>query len=446
MIVCEKCGKKYNTDVTPLHCRCGMVTVVAVNEPPSPNPWNAIHQRLADAINQPWDAAAEQAWYTSKWLPTVPSYGCKCKEHWGALTAKHPIDWTTAESAFESVWHLHNEVSRLHSHRPTISLEQCRALWMGPKVAFIAVNYANLGGAETFHQTLLPRLRHYRNIIGFGAIFCSGDPNALGVPYVQGREAITKLCGNADVVVTWGIDFLTELLPTPRPKVIVVHHGDLEAGWIGETMWQKEVDEFAFVNKAAADHVKAIRNLPVHWIPNAVDPERIKPTAKAAEIRASVPAGTKVVLFGHRFSDEKQPTKAVEIAKHLPPDWLLVMAGDGPQKSRAEAMAEGMGNIRFVGRLETLADWLAVADVFLSLSTFEGFGLSMAEALACGVPLVASPVGIAPGFATTLVDAKAGAEEWARAIVEAYGAETDSKKAIEAFGVESHVRQWAGIF
>lgn len=303
------------------------------------------------------------------------------------------------------------------------------------KIAFIAVNYSSHGGTETFHQTLLPRLKHYRNIVGFGCIHGGGDPSLLKVPYYQGREAVSDLCTRADIVVTWGIDALTQLLPKPRPMVVAVHHGDVNAGWIGETLWQSEVDEFVCVNREAAEHIKTKRNLPVHWIPNAVELDRIKTTSNLDAIKASV-AGKKVALFGHRFSEEKQPQLAVEIARYLPSDWLLVMAGDGPLKP-----CNPPANVRLVGHVETLADWLAVSNCFLSLSTFEGFGLSMAEAHAAGVPIVATPTGIAPQVAASLLPIGANPLMWARAIVHAIGKQNKPAD----FSVDEHVRRWAKV-
>ena len=63
-------------------------------------------------------------------------------------------------------------------------------------------------------------------------------------------------------------------------------------------------------------------------------------------------------------------------------------------------------------------NWLSVASCFLSTSTTDGFGLSVAEAIAAGIPVVSSPVGIASrsGLAITVpIDARPS--EWAAAIV-----------------------------
>jgi len=48
-----------------------------------------------------------------------------------------------------------------------------------------------------------------------------------------------------------------------------------------------------------------------------------------------------------------------------------------------------------VGQVDHPGDWLATADVFLSTAEQEGFGYSVAEAMAASVPVVSSPYGIA---------------------------------------------------
>lgn len=98
----------------------------------------------------------------------------------------------------------------------------------------------------------------------------------------------------------------------------------------------------------------------------------------------------------------------------------LVVAGDGPERARLEALAAG-AEVSFVGRVEAsrLAELRARASVALVPSrSAETFGLAAAEAMAAGLPVVASRIGalpelvdarglVAPGDATALADAMA---------------------------------------
>jgi L-malate glycosyltransferase len=75
------------------------------------------------------------------------------------------------------------------------------------------------------------------------------------------------------------------------------------------------------------------------------------------------------------------------------------MVGDGPECGRARQLVEQLGlseHVRFVGIVEEVASLLAEADVLLLPSETESFGLVALEAMASGVPVVASRVGGLP--------------------------------------------------
>jgi N-acetyl-alpha-D-glucosaminyl L-malate synthase BshA len=78
---------------------------------------------------------------------------------------------------------------------------------------------------------------------------------------------------------------------------------------------------------------------------------------------------------------------------------VLVMVGDGPERVQAEDEASQLGvsdSVYFLGKIDAVAPLLANADLFLLPSESESFGLSALEALACGVPVVASRAGGLP--------------------------------------------------
>ena len=82
-------------------------------------------------------------------------------------------------------------------------------------------------------------------------------------------------------------------------------------------------------------------------------------------------------------------------------DVVLVIAGKGPEEAalRAQAKALGIGRqTRFAGAVPEAekVDWYRLADVFVHPSRREGFGLVAAEAMACGLPIVASRAGALP--------------------------------------------------
>jgi glycosyltransferase involved in cell wall biosynthesis len=81
------------------------------------------------------------------------------------------------------------------------------------------------------------------------------------------------------------------------------------------------------------------------------------------------------------------------------PDLVLEIAGSGPERPTLEREAQTLGlsdGVRFLGWVEELAPVLARWDVFVLPSLEEGFPMAVAEAMAAGLPVVATAVGGIP--------------------------------------------------
>jgi glycosyltransferase involved in cell wall biosynthesis len=116
-----------------------------------------------------------------------------------------------------------------------------------------------------------------------------------------------------------------------------------------------------------------------------VDAGRIAPRA--------APGGN--VLFAGRLSQEKGLDVAVEAIARLGPGVQLDVAGEGPDRPGAEALAERLapGRVRFFGRLprpEVLRLVAGAGVVVVPSRCYENQPLGVLEAFACGVPVVAS--------------------------------------------------------
>jgi L-malate glycosyltransferase len=85
------------------------------------------------------------------------------------------------------------------------------------------------------------------------------------------------------------------------------------------------------------------------------------------------------------------------VQKEIPSKLLLV--GDGPDRSECERLVRQLDlidKVKFLGKQDGLTEILNAADVFLIPSQSESFGLAALEAMACGIPVVASSVGGLP--------------------------------------------------
>jgi len=100
----------------------------------------------------------------------------------------------------------------------------------------------------------------------------------------------------------------------------------------------------------------------------------------------------RVVLYVGRVSKEKNLEVFVEVARHFPEETFIIM-GDGPY--RAEVERNSPKNVIFLGYLsgETLAKVYANSDIFFFPSETETYGFVVLEAMASGLPVLASKKG-----------------------------------------------------
>ena len=151
-------------------------------------------------------------------------------------------------------------------------------------------------------------------------------------------------------------------------------------------------------------------NCDLRVIPNFISPTEYYPGTDDRGRRALAPAGNKVVVHISNFRPVKRVLDVVRIfagvRKVMPA--TLIMAGDGPDRDAAEAEVDRLKltrDVRFLGRVEDVADVLRGADLFLLPTQSESFGLAALEAMACGVPVIATRAG---GIPEVVVDGETG--------------------------------------
>ena len=145
----------------------------------------------------------------------------------------------------------------------------------------------------------------------------------------------------------------------------------------------------------------------VRVIPNGFHPARFDPAPSCAAFRESLglAATTPLVVFAGRLASNKglhHLVPAFAALKERHPHARLVLAGeDQDQRARLEALSRRLGvadRVHFTGHLseDLYRSALAAGDVFALPSEWEAFGIVLVEAMACGVPCVATRVGGAP--------------------------------------------------
>jgi glycosyltransferase involved in cell wall biosynthesis len=129
---------------------------------------------------------------------------------------------------------------------------------------------------------------------------------------------------------------------------------------------------------------------------NGVDTERFAMRRAAQETRRALGLAhdARVVGTVSRLSPEKGIEFFIAAANVLARDAAdirFVIVGDGPERARLQKIANGA--VIFWGQRDDIPPLLYAMDVFVLPSLAEGFGIAAAEAMACGLPVVASDVG-----------------------------------------------------
>ncbi len=138
-------------------------------------------------------------------------------------------------------------------------------------------------------------------------------------------------------------------------------------------------------------------------IPNGVDAQHFRPDPEARkERRKRLGVGEDTLVVGcvNRFDpikDHATLLRGAELALSRGVDLLVVLVGDGPERSRLERELEVRRGLRnrvvLTGLVNNVAAWLNAFDVFVLPSLSEGMSNTLLEAMAVGLPPVATRVG-----------------------------------------------------
>jgi glycosyltransferase involved in cell wall biosynthesis len=191
------------------------------------------------------------------------------------------------------------------------------------------------------------------------------------------------------------------------PLILILHGID---AWTPHDSWLvrkllPQVDTFVTVSQCTKDRFlewAPLRADQGHIIPDCIDLDAYNPGPKRDELldRYDLHDRTILLTLG-RLSSEEQYKGHDEILEVLPdlaeeiPDVSYLVCGDGDDRPRLEKKAKRLGvadRTVFAGYVpeEEKEDHFRLADAFVMPGRGEGFGIVYLEAMACGVPVVAS--------------------------------------------------------
>jgi glycosyltransferase involved in cell wall biosynthesis len=151
-----------------------------------------------------------------------------------------------------------------------------------------------------------------------------------------------------------------------------------------------------------ADRIAVKHNCVKTFVPSA--PERVLELRRTLRI----PTGSQVLLTVGRLSREKGQSDLIQALSLLRKtngagELRLVIVGDGPEKQRLKEAAERYGvaeSVCFVGHQLDVTSYYSMADVLVLPSHSEGSPNVLLEAMAAGLPIIATDVGGIPEIVT----------------------------------------------
>jgi glycosyltransferase involved in cell wall biosynthesis len=316
-------------------------------------------------------------------------------------------------------------------------------------VMVLSCFYPVVGGGEQQAQQLAARLvtrgfdvcvltRRYRSLAGFEYI--DGVPvyripiggqgptqaltftlGALGLLARQGVRASIVHChqsslGIAPIAIAalakraWGCGVIVKFMGARVVEMLDTHTWPIRR-WL-----LRQADAFVVTSKSTAKVLSDMGlDVPTHCLPNGVDLARFRPVDPETRIqlrrRLGLPLEALVVLYVGRL----EPIKGADLLLHAWASFvgrnvgrapMLALAGDGSEREMLTGLSRSLGierSVRFLGvvgagSMETqqVADWLNAADLFVLPSRSEGVSNALLEALACGLPALATAVGGSP--------------------------------------------------
>lgn len=259
--------------------------------------------------------------------------------------------------------------------------------------------------------TAYPTLMRLRS--DWDLIYVSGF-RILGVPAIRaarrlGRPCVLKADSNGEMSGEYfraGLESVG-LSPSARPvrSLIAARNRQL-----------RNADAFVAISATIERElsVAGVASERVVRIPNGVDTERFSPAGSADRARLrrqlGLPAEGLIVVYTGRLVRYKGLPPLLDAWKRICRDrentWLVLVGSGGSDIHDCEAelrdRAEGpglQGRVFFTGAVDDVHRYLRASDVFAFPTEEEAFGISLVEAMACGLPCVATRVGAIPEIA-----------------------------------------------
>jgi len=156
----------------------------------------------------------------------------------------------------------------------------------------------------------------------------------------------------------------------------------------------KKIDKPIVVSKSISQMLKTMNNYKINYIRNGTDVEKFQNLNKKS-LREKLGSQKKTKLFvsvGH-LSNRKDPLTVIKAFQNAKiENSKLIFLGDGHLWQECLNMIGEAENIKVIGRVDNVHEYLGASDYFISASLAEGLPNTVLEAMACGLPCILSNI------------------------------------------------------
>lgn len=205
--------------------------------------------------------------------------------------------------------------------------------------------------------------------------------------------------------VYMGVPAFISKMVIKKPYVLWLQGSDIYLPKLYEGLTFKlvlnQADAIIALTYDMREEVRKLCNREILVIPNGVDLERFRALSKVeARRKLQLNADSKIIIFVgnlYQIKGVRYLIEEMKVIKQECPEVQLLLVGDGVDRRVLEQLVDklNLGQcVTFIGAIpnERVPDYLCASDLFVLPSFSEGFPVTFLEAMACGLPILATRV------------------------------------------------------
>lgn len=236
-----------------------------------------------------------------------------------------------------------------------------------------------------------------------------------GIFFLESRlkNLIKKI--QPDLIHSQGVraDILSSKLNVGIPKISTVRNFPQEdlpmtyGNFLGNLMVNRQIRALKKLNLCVGVSDSVSENLTHEFgidhtftVSNGVDTDTYFPVDQFMKLKLraalNLPTDANISIVSGHLTERKDPFFLINAWKTFfgeDQKNFLVFIGEGEMKNYCDQLVEGIGNIKIIGRVSNVVEYLQTSDFYLSASKAEGMPNSALEAISCGLPMLLSNIG-----------------------------------------------------